>query len=343
MTQRTNNHLAPLAISAGEPAGIGPDVILQSWLSLRSEPDCTFYVIGDPAHLADRAKLLGLAVPVVESTTSEALHHFASALPVQPIDGAFRALPGRANPDDAPGVISAIEKGVAAIKAGEASGIVTAPINKEALYKSGFSFPGHTEFLADLAKTHWGNEHHPVMMIAGPQLRTVPVTIHMPLVRVSSVLTPHLIETNIRIVDHDLKTRFGIAEPRIAVSGLNPHAGENGTLGEEDEITIAPVIRQLAGEGLSVRGPVPADTMFHDAARATYDVAVCMYHDQALIPAKALAFDEAVNVTLGLPFIRTSPDHGTAYDLAGTDKASPNSMIAAIRLAARMARQSVTP
>jgi 4-hydroxythreonine-4-phosphate dehydrogenase len=204
------------------------------------------------------------------------------------------------------------------------------------LYRAGFRHPGHTEFLAELAAAD-GRTPQPVMMLWSPVLAVVPVTIHLPLREAVARLSSDLIVTTARIVDAALRTRFGIASPRLAVSGLNPHAGEDGSLGTEDQMIVAPAVEILRGEGIEVRGPLPADTMFHDAARKTYDCAICMYHDQALIPIKTLAFDDAVNVTLGLPFIRTSPDHGTAFDIAGTGKANPSSLIAALRLAARMA------
>lgn len=241
---------------------------------------------------------------------------------------------------NAAGIIEAIERAVALTLKGEASAVVTCPISKKPLYEAGFQHPGHTEFLAELASKHLGKPVTPVMMLAGPQLRAVPVTIHIPLSEVPVRLrTADIIEVS-RITATELRERFGIASPRLAISGLNPHAGEGGAMGKEDDVVILPAIEALRHEGINARGPLPADTMFHAPARATYDAAVCMYHDQALIPAKALAFDETVNVTLGLPFIRTSPDHGTAFDIAGKGIARPDSLVAAIRLAQELAENA---
>ena len=225
--------------------------------------------------------------------------------------------------------------------AGAAAAVVTNPVAKNVLYNWGFAEPGHTEFLARLVQETTGRTLHPVMMLWSPELAVVPVTIHLPLREIFKQLTTDLIVETGRIVAHDLKTRFALPRPRLAIAGLNPHAGEEGTLGDEDSLIVAPAVAQLAAEGISVRGPLPADSMFHKAARATYDAALCMYHDQALIPIKTLAFDHAVNVTLGLPFVRTSPDHGTAFDIAGTGRADPTSLVAALRLAARLAKTAM--
>ena len=247
---------------------------------------------------------------------------------------------GKPLPENAAGIIEAIERAVALTLKGEASAVVTCPISKKPLYEAGFQHPGHTEFLAELASKHLGKLVTPVMMLAGPQLRAVPVTIHIPLSEVPVRLrTADIIEVS-RITATELRERFGIASPRLAISGLNPHAGEGGAMGKEDDAVILPAIEALRREGINARGPLPADTMFHAPARATYDAAICMYHDQALIPAKALAFDETVNVTLGLPFIRTSPDHGTAFDIAGKGIARPDSLVAAIRLAQELAENA---
>jgi 4-hydroxythreonine-4-phosphate dehydrogenase len=256
-------------------------------------------------------------------------------LPVVAIGHAATARPGQPDNTSADAAMASIRRAVGDVLAGRASAVVTNPIAKSVLYRAGFRHPGHTEFLAELAATG-GHTPQPVMMLWSPALVVVPVTIHLPLRDAISQLSTDLIVTTARIVVADLKSRFGLANPRLVVSGLNPHAGEDGSLGTEDRIIVAPAIEILRGEGIAIRGPLPADTMFHDAARKTYDCAICMYHDQALIPVKTLAFDDAVNVTLGLPFIRTSPDHGTAFDIAGTGKANPSSLIAALRLAARM-------
>jgi 4-hydroxythreonine-4-phosphate dehydrogenase len=232
--------------------------------------------------------------------------------------------------------MTSIRQAVGDVMAGRAAAVITNPIAKSVLYRAGFRHPGHTEFLAELAATE-SHTPQPVMMLWSPALVVVPVTIHLSLHEAVARLSSDLIVTTARIVVAALQARFGLANPRLAVSGLNPHAGEDGSLGTEDRTIVAPAVEILRGEGIEIRGPLPADTMFHDAARKTYDCAICMYHDQALIPVKTLAFEDAVNVTLGLPFIRTSPDHGTAFDIAGTGKADPSSLIAALRLAARMA------
>ncbi|OIM88908.1 4-hydroxythreonine-4-phosphate dehydrogenase PdxA, partial [Bradyrhizobium elkanii] len=235
--------------------------------------------------------------------------------------------------------LASIRQAVADVAAGKASAVVTNPIAKNVLYRAGFRHPGHTEFLAELAASG-GRAPQPVMMLWSPALAVVPVTIHVSVREALAQLTTDLIVSTARIVVADMKARFGLAAPRLAIAGLNPHAGEDGTLGMEDVEIVAPAVEILRRDGIAVRGPLPADTMFHAAARKTYDCAICMYHDQALIPIKTVAFENAVNVTLGLPFIRTSPDHGTAFDIAGTGKANPSSLIAALRLAARMAAAS---
>jgi 4-hydroxythreonine-4-phosphate dehydrogenase len=253
------------------------------------------------------------------------------------------AAPGKPDASSAPAAIASIRRAVADVLAGRASAVVTNPIAKNVLYRSGFAEPGHTEFLARLAQEATGKPVQPVMMLWSAELAVVPVTIHLPLKDVVSALTADLIVNTGRIVARDLHNRFGVAKPRIVVAGLNPHAGEDGAMGEEDKEIVAPAVARLKAEGIDAAGPLPADTMFHDKARAGYDVALCMYHDQALIPIKTLAFDHAVNVTLGLPFVRTSPDHGTAFDIAGTGKADASSLIAALALAARLATRVQTP
>jgi 4-hydroxythreonine-4-phosphate dehydrogenase len=246
--------------------------------------------------------------------------------------------PGRLATANAPAVIEAIARAVGDVRSGVAGAVVTNPINKKALYEAGFQHPGHTEFLGTLSAAWTGTAARPVMMLAGPELKAVPVTIHIPLREVAATLSTRLIVETARIVAADLKRRFAIAEPRLAVAGLNPHAGEGGALGSEDEAIVRPAVEALRAEGIAASGPFSADTMFHPEARRGYDVALCMYHDQALIPAKTLAFAEAVNVTLGLAFVRTSPDHGTALDIAGTGRANPASLAAALRLAAELRR-----
>jgi 4-hydroxythreonine-4-phosphate dehydrogenase len=335
----------PLALTMGEPAGIGGEIALQAWLR-RGEGVPAFYVIDDPGRLAALAGRLGWRVPlhtlagpreVAHDANHDAGAIFAEALPVLPVGGAPRAAPGRPDPSDAPLVIGAIDAAVAQVRSGQAAAVVTNPINKDALYRAGFRHPGHTEYLAELA----GTGASAVMMLACPQLRVVPVTIHLALRQAVEQLSGAAIVHAGRVTNEALIRDFGIAAPVLAVAGLNPHAGEAGALGREDIDIIAPAIAELRAAGIDARGPLAADTMFHAAARRGYDAALCMYHDQALIPVKTIDFDGAVNVTLGLPFIRTSPDHGTAFDIAGRGIARPDSLIAALRLAAQMAARQM--
>jgi len=327
----------PLALTLGEPAGIGPDIAIAAWLRRHELSLPAFYLLGDEALIARRAKSLGADIRiagVVGSEQAEAV--FADALPIVETGVVATAEPGRPDESSAPAALTSIRLAVADVIAGRASAVVTNPIAKSVLYRTGFRHPGHTEFLAELASAN-GRLPQPVMMLWSPTLAVVPVTIHLSLREALAQLTSELIVSTVRIVAAELKSHFGVSRPRIAIAGLNPHAGEDGSLGHEERTIVAPAIKELRSENIDARGPLPADTMFHAAARETYDCAVCMYHDQALIPIKTLAFDEAVNVTLGLPFIRTSPDHGTAFDIAGTGKANPASLIAALRLASRMA------
>jgi 4-hydroxythreonine-4-phosphate dehydrogenase len=331
----------PLALTLGEPAGIGPDLTLSVWRR-RVELDLPdFYIIGDAAFLKARARAIGLDVALsavtAADTCTDICAAFERALPVVPLDLPITAAPGKPDATSAPAAIASIRRAVADVMAGRAAAIVTNPVAKNVLYQSGFAEPGHTEFLARLAAEATGKPVQPVMMLWSSELSVVPVTIHLPLKDVATALTSDLIVQTGRIIARDLRARFGVARPRIAVAGLNPHAGEDGALGDEDAAIVAPAVARLKAEGIDVLGPLPADSMFHERARATYDVALCMYHDQALIPIKTLAFDHAVNVTLGLPFVRTSPDHGTAFDIAGTGKADPSSLVAALTLAARLA------
>jgi 4-hydroxythreonine-4-phosphate dehydrogenase len=323
----------PLALTQGDPAGIGPDITLAAWLR-RGELDLPpFLFLGDAGILAARASQLGLTVPLKVADPPTACDIFRNALPVLPIAADVDVVAGEPHVATAKGTISAIEMAVSLSMNGATSAVVTNPIAKSVLYDAGFGFPGHTEFLADLATRVTGKQVMPVMLLAGPKLRAIPVTIHIPLKDVPQALTSDLIVETCRITDHDLRHRFGIAKPRLAVAGLNPHAGENGALGKEDDEIVRPAIDRLRSDGIDAFGPLPADTMFHDAARQRYDVAICMYHDQALIPAKALGFDDSVNVTLGLPFVRTSPDHGTAFGIAGKGIAKEDSLVAALKLA----------
>jgi 4-hydroxythreonine-4-phosphate dehydrogenase len=326
----------PLALTLGEPAGIGPDITLAAWLRRDELALPPFYVLADPELLARRARLLGLSVPLSVVEADGAARAFATALPVAALAERVTAEPGHPDASSGPAAIASIRRAVADVFAGRAHALVTNPVAKAVLYRTGFAEPGHTEYLARLAQEHTGQAAHPVMMLWSPELAVVPVTIHLPVREVAGRLTIELIVETGRIVARDLKQRFGIERPRLALAGLNPHAGEEGALGEEDRAVVAPAVELLRVEGIDARGPLPADTMFHAAARRSYDVALAMYHDQALIPIKTLAFDHAVNVTLGLPFVRTSPDHGTAFDIAGSGRANPASLVAALKLAARL-------
>lgn len=315
----------PIALTCGEPAGIGPELAEMAWQELRTDgPE--FFLIGDADHLPGNVPHTRIDDPTEVADT------FPNALPVLHQDFRAPRRAGTPDPIHAKGVINAIERAVFLAQSGQAAGLCTLPIHKKALKDgAGFAFPGHTEFLG-----HLGNVDNVVMMLASPLLRVVPVTIHIALSDVPTALTPELLEDTIRITHEGLKRDFGLRAPRLAIAGLNPHAGEGGVMGREDMDLIAPVLEKLTQEGLNLRGPLPADTMFHARARESYDAAICMYHDQALIPIKALDFDRGVNVTLGLPFVRTSPDHGTAFDIAGKGLANPASTLEALRLAAKM-------
>ena len=316
---------APVAVSCGEPAGIGPEIAQKAWDALRD--DLPFVWIGDPRHLP-----LDLAWQKI-SSASEARAVSKHAMPVmaQPFGGS--ATPGQADARNAQGVIDAIATGVSQVQAGAFSALCTAPIHKKALQDGAdFAYPGHTEYLAALAGVS-----RVVMMLACEALRVVPVTIHIALRDVAEALTPALLEATLEITETALRRDFGLSAPRIAVAGLNPHAGEGGAMGREELDIMIPLLEKLRRKGMDLQGPLSADTMFHAGARKHYDVAVCMYHDQALIPIKTLDFSGGVNITLGLPFVRTSPDHGTAFDIAGKGQADATSMIAALRMAAQMA------
>jgi 4-hydroxythreonine-4-phosphate dehydrogenase len=325
----------PLALTMGDPAGIGPELALLAWLA-RDSHAAPFFALADPEALRALARRLALDAPIAEVSPAEAAAAFPRALPVVALGAAADARPGEPDAAFAAATIESIERAVGYVRTGEASAVVTNPIAKATLYAAGFKFPGHTEYLGALAE-RWGAPAQPVMMIWSPLLAVVPVTIHVALSEVPRLLTRELIVSTARIAARDMVHRFGVARPRLALAGLNPHAGESGAMGREEIETIAPAVAELRAEGLDIVGPLPADTMFHAAARARYDVALTMYHDQGLIPAKTLAFDTGVNVTLGLPFVRTSPDHGTAFDIAGKGLASPKSLIEALRLAQRLA------
>lgn len=316
---------APIALSCGEPAGIGPELAIRAWDALRQS--CPFVWIGDPRHLpAD-------SIFTVITDLAEARTVSASSMPVLAHGFAAPTTPGTPDLTNAQGVIDVIKRAVALVQSGQASALCTAPIHKKVLIDgASFAYPGHTEFLGALAGTD-----RVVMMLASDQLRVVPATIHIALADVPKALTPDLLRETITITAQGLKSRFGIHHPRLAVAGLNPHAGEGGAMGKEEQDWIAALLEDMQSPDYSLTGPHPADTLFHAAARARYDAAICMYHDQALIPIKTLDFDRGVNVTLGLPFIRTSPDHGTAFDIAGQNIANPTSLIEALKLAQSMA------
>jgi 4-hydroxythreonine-4-phosphate dehydrogenase len=323
----------PLALTMGDPAGIGGELTLKTWLTLRQSGPA-FVALDDPGQLERLAHDLGLAVPLrVVANPAEAAAFFHAALPVMPVALTARPLPGKPNPANARAVVASIEQATKLALTGSASGVVTNPINKAALYQSGFAYPGHTEFLAELT----GAQGQQIMMLASPMLRVVPVTVHASLRDSIAMLTTEMIIAASRTTAAALRRDFGIAAPRLAIAGLNPHAGEQGALGSEETTLVQPAIDALRAEGIDVSGPWPPDTMFTAAARKRYDVAICMYHDQALIPLKTLDMDHGVNVTLGLPIVRTSPDHGTAFDIAGKGVADPTSLIAAIELAAMLA------
>lgn len=317
--------VSPIALTCGEPAGIGPELAVAARLALGSA--VPLFWIGDPRHLPAGTAIQEISAP--DAATAVPSH----LLPVLLHEFAAPSVPGQPDPANAAGIIQVIARAVELVQQGHASAICTSPIHKKALKEgAGFAFPGHTEYLAHLAGVS-----RVVMMLVCKELRVVPVTIHLPIAEVPGALTAALLESTIRIARDGLIRDFGIDAPRIGVAGLNPHAGEGGTMGREEIDVIAPVLERLRAEGFILTGPLSADTMFHARARTGYDAAVCMYHDQALIPIKTLDFDGGVNVTLGLPFIRTSPDHGTGFDIAGRGIARPDSLIAALQLAATMA------
>lgn len=323
--------MPPLALTLGEPAGIAPEITAAAWQELRGQADCTFFLIGDSKLVRN--------VPIAPiSSPAEAAAIFADALPVMEM-AVKEVVSGKPDKAHAAAVISSIDKAVELALAGRVSGIVTNPIQKDSLYQAGFDFEGHTDYLEHLARKA-GHTAHAVMMLAAPGLRTIPVTVHIALKDVPGALTRDSIVAQARVAEAGLKQQFGITRPRLGITGLNPHAGENGAMGDEEIRIIAPAIAELRASGMDVTGPLPADTVFHQEARAAYDVILCMYHDQALIPVKTLGFHEGVNCTLGLPFIRTSPDHGTALSLAGTGRANPLSLISAIRMASACARSA---
>jgi 4-hydroxythreonine-4-phosphate dehydrogenase len=325
--------MRPLALTMGDPAGIGGELTLRAWQARRGGDRC-FVALDDPDRLRRLARDMLLDVPVATVTTIDAVPAaFPDALPVLPIRLAIPAQPGQPDRKNAAAVVASIERATDLAARGLAGAVVTNPINKAVLYDAGFAYPGHTEFLAALT----GAVGKQIMMLVSPALRVVPVTVHASLRRSIEMITVERIVAATRTTEAALRLEFGIARPRLAIAGLNPHAGEQGALGDEETTIIGPAIEELRGAGLEISGPWPPDTMFTETARARYDVAICMYHDQALIPLKTLDMTHGVNVTLGLPIVRTSPDHGTAYDIAGRGIADPSSLIAALDLAAQLA------
>ncbi len=321
-------------MTMGEPAGVGPEITVKAWCARTATGQLPWIYLGDPDLLRTASSTLGEDIQVCEiEDAADATDTWHVAIPVLKVETSEAVKPGAPTKTNAAATVSAIDLAVDLARSGEVSGIVTNPIQKSVLYEAGFAFPGHTEYLAHLSGATTGA----VMMLVAGSLRTVPVTIHIPLSEVFEALSTGLIVATVTTVARDLSSRFAVERPRIAVSGLNPHAGESGALGCEETEIIAPAIAHLREAGIDAFGPLPADTMFHAAARKNYDAAVCMYHDQALIPVKTVGFDTGVNCTLGLPFIRTSPDHGTALDIAGTGKAHADSLIASIKLAQELA------
>jgi len=318
----------PLAVALGDPAGIGPEIVAKAWQRRDSIPP--FFAVGDPAAIA---AVWDGPVRAIDDP-AEACRHFADALPVVRIACAAPIVPGSPDLDGARNAYDALELAVGLTRSGAALGLVTGPISKAQLHAVGFTHPGQTEFVAERCGV---SSEHVAMMLVGPTLRTVPVTVHLALRDVPEALTIERIAAKARATVRGLQRQFGIERPRLAVAGLNPHAGEDGALGREEIEIIVPAIERLREEGIDISGPYAADTMFHERARARYDAALCMYHDQALVPLKTLHFDDGVNMTLGLPIVRTAPDHGTAFNIAGTGQAEPGAMIAALRTAAAAA------
>jgi 4-hydroxythreonine-4-phosphate dehydrogenase len=341
MAQSLPANRLPLAVSQGNPSGIGPELTLKAWLKTREIPGAPpFFAVADPGYLSAAARDLNLKVPVKIVAGAEAAQVFRHALPVHDLKHAVAGKPGMPEVRDAAGTIASIETCVRLVRAGEASAVVTNPIAKELFHRASFRYPGHTEFLAELGERYFGARARAVMLIWSPRFAVVPATIHVPLAQVPALLTRELLVETGMIAAKSLASHFGMRRPRLAFTGLNPHAGEGGTMGREEIEVIAPALADLAAAGVAVSGPHAADSLFRPSARKNYDAVVAMYHDQALIPIKTVAFERAVNVTLGLPFIRTSPDHGTAFDIAGKGIANPASFIAALRLAGKLAARA---
>ncbi|THD36859.1 MAG: 4-hydroxythreonine-4-phosphate dehydrogenase PdxA [Sphingomonas sp.] len=324
--------LSPLAVAMGDPAGIGPEIVAKAWARRREERLAPFFAVGDARAIA---AVWGGPVERIAGP-DEAAAAFDDALPLLSVACASQVVPGHPDLDGARCALHALELATGLTSAGAASALVTGPVSKAQMYQIGFTHPGQTEFVAERVGVA---SSATVMMLAGPTLRVVPATTHVPFREVPGLLSPELLIAKARVTARALARDFGIVSPRLAFAGLNPHAGEQGAIGREEIDIITPAVEALRAEGIDATGPLAADTMFHGRARATYDAAICCYHDQALVPLKTLHFDEGVNITLGLPIIRTSPDHGTAFGIAGQDRAEPGAMIAAIRLAADAARR----
>jgi 4-hydroxythreonine-4-phosphate dehydrogenase len=324
--------VTPLAVALGDPAGIGPEIVAKAWDARHERALPAFFAVGNQTSLE---RVWGGPIRLI-GTPGDAAAVFDDALPLIQVDDPGAIVPGEPNLPGARCALDSLEIAVGLARSGTAGALVTGPVAKAQLYAIGFTHPGQTEFVAERCGIAYENT---AMMLAGPSLRTVPVTLHMPIAEVPARLTTDLIVSRARTAARGLQRDFGIDAPRLAVAGLNPHAGEGGALGTEEAEIIGPAIEALRAEGVDAVGPLPADTMFHERARAEYDAAICMYHDQALIPLKALHFDEGVNLTLGLPIVRTAPDHGTAFGIAGHGMARPDAMIAAIRTAAACAER----
>jgi len=338
MTSKPSQKTAlPIAVTMGDPAGISTEITALSWKYIQENENSTFFIISR-ASLFEEYNSSALDKIKFETihSPSDAPAIFPHALPILELPEQVEAMPGQPDPANGEMTIKSISMAVDFVQSNQASSLVTAPINKHVLYQAGFEFPGHTEFLAELAAQGQLNIQRPVMMLVSSQLRTVPLTIHIPLSEVPKAITKQLIQETAHIISADMQKYFRLQSPKIAVAGLNPHAGENGSMGKTESEIIEPALRDLKKQGFNISGPHPADTLFHAKARKNYDVVLGMYHDQALIPIKTLGFDEGVNTTLGLPFVRTSPDHGTAYDISGKGLANPQSLIEAIKLAKYM-------
>ncbi len=323
----------PIVLTPGEPAGIGAEVAVKAWENGNVPP---FFLLDEPQRIRETADVCGSKIPIITiKDPTETIANFNRGLPVLPFQFPIPCPPGRPAVENAKSVIDSIRKAVEFIYNGKASGLVTNPVHKQTLKQSGFKYPGHTEFLSSLA----GENCYPVMMLTSKTLRVIPVTIHEPINRVAKLLTKELIAKTVSTTIQSLRKDFGIPKPRVLVTGLNPHAGEGGSIGIEEINIIEPVVSDFHKQGINIFGPVAADSIFHAEARKTFDAAICMYHDQALIPIKTLDFWGSVNVTIGLPFIRTSPDHGTALDIAGSGMANPQSLSTALRLASDIAKK----